>query len=95
MITASQAAFESKNLKEVLKIESDIENNIHKSIEDGRFYCDTSIHISTSKEVRQRIKSDLEKLGYTIQISDNAISERGCPVDQCSYYDTIRVSWEV
>lgn len=94
MINARQANFESKNLKKVSEIEDEIAKGIQNAIENGNFTCDVNIQLDTSKEVRSRIRDDLQKLGYDVLISDNKESERGCPVDQCSYYDVIRISWE-
>lgn len=94
MITAKQANFESKNLKEVKAIEERIEKSICDAIGDGKFRCCISISLNTSNEIRNRIIDDMKELGYKITITNYKDTERGCPVDQCSYYDEISLSWE-
>ena len=93
MISASTANFESKNMHEIKAIEKELEDSIREAIEKGSFYCEVSIGLSTSKEVRNRIKEDMSKLGYKIDISDAKANETNCPVDQCSYYDIIALNW--
>lgn len=94
MIDARKANFESKNLKEVRRIEKELEQAVLKAIDKGEFKCKVSISLDLKKEIRQRIRQDMEELGYEIYITTNNETERGCPANQCSYYDFISLSWE-
>lgn len=94
MISAQVARFESKNLKEVRELEEGIELSIKDAVDKGQFQCSVSISTNVSSEVRKRIKEDLTALGYAVSISDSKASEWGCPVDQMSYYDEIKIDWE-
>lgn len=92
MIKASEAYFRSANGKEVKELELKIEEAINKAIDQGKFICFPSIPSKTSTEVRNRIKSDLEQLGYKITMADSRGSN--APAEQRDWWDTVTIDWQ-
>lgn len=91
MITAREARFKSKNGELIKEIKSDIETAINEAVEEGQFNCIVSFRISSSDEVRDHIKEDMEKLGYKVKMTDER--ESNAPCDQAPWYDYITLEW--
>ena len=93
IISAKDARFKSLNGKRFYEIEEDIEKAILKAADKGWCTCDVSIDIDTSKEIREKIMTNLTSLGYTVTITDRAAEEIGWRSDQMSCYDEIFINW--
>lgn len=92
MISADWARFESRNGKIIKDIETELEKAVRKAISQGLFFCSVDIKIDTSTEIRDRIKQDMEDLGYKITITDSRNSH--APIDQSNWYDIITLKWD-
>jgi len=92
MISATEAKFRSANGKQVKKFEAEFEEAINKAIDKGEFACFPNIPSNTSTEVRDRLKEDMEKLGYKVTIADS----RGgnAPAEQRPWWDTVTLKWD-
>lgn len=93
IISADKAYFESLNGKKIKEIEERIEKGILLAIEQGLFECVVCPFTQMSKEVKDRIKEDLTKLGYKVEIKDNDTKYENVPCDQRPWYDDITVNW--
>ena len=92
MISAKEAKFRSANGKEVKKFEEEFEEAINKAIEEGEFCCWTQIPSNTTTEVRDRLKEDMEKLGYKITMEDSRGSN--APAEQSPWWNTVTLKWD-
>lgn len=90
---ANVAYFESANLAKVKEIEERIEKGINEAIEKGEFECTVCPFAQMSPEVKDRIKEDLTKLGYKVEIEDNDVKYKNAPCDQRPWYDDIIINW--
>lgn len=90
---ANKAYFESKNGAKVKEIEERIEEEINAAIERGQFECKVCPFTPMSSEIKDRIKADLTKLGYKVEIEDNATKYKNAPSDQRPWYDDIIINW--
>lgn len=92
MISATEAKFKSTHGKTVKELELKIEKELNKAVEGGEFCCYTQIPSNTATEVRDKIKEDMEKLGYKITMEDS----RGgnAPAEQRPWWDTVTLKWD-
>lgn len=91
--SADKAYFESLNGAKVKEIEEKIEEEINDAIERGQFECVVCPFTQMSPEVKNRIKEDLTKLGYKVEIEDNDVKYKNAPCDQRPWYDDITINW--
>ena len=67
MITAKEAKFESENRETINNIMTSLEEAILKSIESGGYIADTTIPSDLSANVQEKLKEELEALGYSVE----------------------------
>ena len=91
--SADKAYFESLNGAKVKEIEERIEKEINDATERGQFECVVCPFTQMSQEVKNRIKEDLTKLGYKVEIEDNDTKYKNAPCDQRPWYDGITINW--
>ncbi len=92
MISAREAKFKSTHGKTVKELELKIEKELNKAVEGGEFCCWTQIPSNTATEVRDKIKEDMEKLGYKITMEDSRGSN--APAEQRPWWDTVTLKWD-
>lgn len=67
MITAKEAKFESENRETINNIMTSLEEAILKSIESGSYIADATIPSDLSANVQEKLKEELEALGYSVE----------------------------
>lgn len=92
--SAAVAYFESLNGAKIKEVKERIEKAIYLAIEQGRFECVVCPFTQMSQEVKDRIKEDLTKLGYKVEIEDNDTKYENVPCDQRPWYDNITINWD-
>lgn len=67
MISAKEAKFESQNMETINNIMASLEEAIHKSIDSGSCIADASIPSDLTAKVQEKLKEELETLGYSVE----------------------------
>ena len=67
MITAKEARFETENRETINAIEEDLNTAILYSIASGSYIADTAIPSDLSANVQEKLKEELEALGYSVE----------------------------
>jgi hypothetical protein len=93
MISAKEANFESKNRARINEIETCLDDAIQEAVKKGKFRASCTINSGLSQEIREKLKEEIENLGYEISITDVDKEYEGAPYEQRPWYDNIYVSW--
>lgn len=76
------------------KYMDEIEKEILKAVKDNRFATSVSYRTPIKNDVLTIILEELHNLGYEATYDPAKPCPSGCPIDQWSSLNYIRVSWE-
>ena len=94
IISANEAKFKSGFGKIYNALQEDIAKLIIKATDKGYYKCVVDVAIENmDSEMRKRIKTLLNSLGYGVNITNHAEENKGCPCDQASYFEQITITW--
>ena len=93
MKTAATAFQETKFCKEIIDFKKSIETDIEKAISSGNYECEVSFSTDVPDSVRDKVRDELRRLGYDVNIPRHEERPSGCPADQCNCWDTAKINW--
>jgi len=94
MISAKEAKFESEYRAKITEILNDCNNKILEATKKGKFECEVAIWISgTSEEVYTEVQEELKSLGYETHLTNDRITTKNAPCDQCAYWEYLTIKW--
>lgn len=93
MKTAVTAFQETKFCKEIIDFKKSIETDIEKAISSGNYECEVSFSTDVPDSVRNKVRDELRRLGYDVNIPKHEERPSDCPVEQWGYFDTAKINW--
>ena len=93
MINRDEAYFKSVYGKQYKELEDRIEEAILITAQRGEFKCSLDLPNGWDCKMRNKIKDQMEKLGYKVSITDYAKQYKDAPLDQRPWYDVITIDW--
>ena len=97
IISAKEAYKHSTYQKKVDEILKTLAEDISRAIDSGKYKTGLTIDINTPAMVREMLTEELEKKGYTVEITKHEEDNRKMgsrSIDQGYYFDNINISWE-
>lgn len=93
MKTAADAFKETKFCKEIIDFKQAIETQIEKAISSGNYECEVTFSTDVPDSIRNKVRDELQRLGYTVTIPKHEERPFDCPADQWRYYDMAKINW--
>ena len=93
MKSANVAYQETKYAKEIMDFKKTIEESIDKAITHGNYCCKIPFSIDVPDSVRNKVRDELRRLGYKVNIPKHEDKPSECPSDQWKYFDEAIVNW--
>lgn len=94
MKLANDVYQETKYAKEIIDFKKTIEESIDRAASNGNYECNVSFSNDIPDSIRDKIRNELERLGYRVSIPKYEAKPAGCPYEQWGYYDEAKINWE-
>lgn len=93
MIKAYDAYLKTKFQKQMVDFRADIEKAIEEAISKGKYECEVAFDSGMPDTIRDDVALELMDLDYAVLMPKYEEQSPNIPLDQCRYYDYLKIEW--